>query len=100
MKEELALLGRLEADCHSIQRSLAIIRSAQRIVTFYTCDERQLLFKEYSMLTSFRGNSRNSETNSNDSLAVFRQDHPDLALIADVLAQDESINLNGLKLNL
>ncbi len=100
MKEEFAVLGRLEADCQSIQRSLAIIQSAQRIVTFYTSDERQRLFQEYALLTSLRREFRNSETNPNDPLAIFCQDHPDLAVIADVLAQNECINLNGLKLNL
>ena len=100
MKEELALLRRLEEDCLSIQRSVAIIQSAQRILTFYTSDERQRLFKEYAALTSRRLTLCDSATNLNSVLAIFRQDHPDLALIADALAQGESIDLNGLKLNL
>ncbi len=99
MKEELALLKRLEADCQSIQRSVAIIQSAQRILTFYTCDERQRLFKEYAALTGARKTKCDSATNPHSELAVFRQDHSDLALIADALARGESIDLSNLKLN-
>ena len=96
MKQELALLKRLDEDCRSIQRSLAIIQSAQRILTFYTTDERQRLFREYAALTSRRPASN---TNPNSALAIFRQDHPDLALIADVMAQGTTIDLGSLKLD-
>ena len=99
MKEKLALLKDLETDCLSIQRSLAIIQSAQRIVTFYTSDERERLLKEYAALTRRRSTARDSISNPNSALAVFHHDHPDLALIADVLLRGESLDLSGLKLN-
>ena len=100
MKEKLALLKDLEANCLSIQRSLAIIQSAQRIVTFYTSDEREHLLKEYTALASRRSTARDSMSNPNSALALFRHDHPDLALIADVLISGESIDLSVLKLNI
>ena len=100
MKEKLALLKDLEADCLSIQRSLAIIQSAQRIVTFYTSDEREHLLKEYTALTSRRPTAQESLSNPNGALALFRDDHPDLALIADVLISGESLDLSALKLNI
>ena len=98
MKEELAILKRLEEDCQSIQRSLAIIQSAQRILTFYTSDERQRLFKEYTRFTQRRRRIRDGETNHNNAQSVFRQDHPDIALICDALAKGASIDLSSLKL--
>ena len=99
MKQELALLKRLEEDCQSIQRSLAIIQSAQHILTYYTVEERRRLFKEYETLTRHR-TSVDSIKNPHSPLAIFRQDHPDLALIADVLAQALPVDLSSLKVNL
>jgi hypothetical protein len=98
LKEELAHLKRLEEDCHSIQRSLAIIQSAQRILTLYTSDERRQLFKEYAELTNRRRNYRDRGPDPQSVLAFFRQDHADLVLIADVLARGSSVELSNLKI--
>jgi hypothetical protein len=98
LKQELALLKRLEEDCQSIQRSLAIIQSAQHILTYYTAEERRRLFKEYETLTSHR-TAADSGKNPHSPLAIFRQDHPDIAVIADVLAQGLPVDLSNIKLN-
>ncbi len=100
MKEKLALLKNLEEDCLSIQRSLAIIQSAQRIVTFYTSDERERLLNEYVALKSRGQTARDGVSDPNSALAIFQQDHPDVALIVDVLLSGESIDLSGLKLSI
>lgn len=100
MKEKLALFKRLEEDCQSIQRSVAIIQSAQRILTFYTAEERQRLLREYSGLSKVRRPTRELATNPHSALSIFRQDHPDIALIADALEQGRSIDLSSLKLKL
>jgi hypothetical protein len=99
LKEKLALLKNLEDDCASIQRSLAIIQSAQRMVTFYTCDERERLLKEYVSLTALGRTLPDRVSDANSALAIFHQDHPDLALIVDVLLSGESVDLSDLKLN-
>jgi hypothetical protein len=100
LKQELALLKRLQEDCRSIQRSLAIIQSAQQILTFYTSEERQRLFREYAALTGRRRSIRDQDANPHSTLAIFRQDHPDLALIAEALEQNNSIDLSDLKLDI
>ena len=99
MKHELGLLKRLEEDCRSIQRSLAIIQSAQYILSFYTAEERRRLFKEYETLVS-QCTPGDKRKHSHSPLDIFRQDHPDLALIAEVLAQGAPVELSDLKLNL
>lgn len=100
MKEKLALLKRLEEDCQTIQRSVAIIQSAQRILTFYTAADRRGLLRQYSVLSKHRRSTRDFDANPNSALSIFRQDHPDLALIADALEQGTSIDLSSLKLKL
>ncbi len=100
MKAELDQLKRLEEDCVSIQKSLAIIQSAQRILSLYTADERKKLFHEYDEL---KRNIRDSDKSINqafDALMIFRQDHSDLATIGDVLEQLESVDLEKLKLRI
>jgi hypothetical protein len=100
LKAELDHLKRLEEDCVSIQKSLAIIQSAQRILSLYTADERKKLFREYDEL---KRNIRRAEENINhafDALMIFRQDHSDLATIGDVLEQLESVDLDKLKLRM
>lgn len=100
MKAELDQLKRLEHDCVSIQKSLVIIQSAQRILALYTADERKQLFREYDALK--RG-VRAPDANIGpefDALMIFRQDHADLAAIGDVLEQLDSVDLEKLKLRL
>ena len=100
MKANLDHLKRLEEDCVSIQKSLTIIQSAQRILSLYTADERKKLFREYDAL---KRDIRSREENINhafDALAIFRQDHSDLATIGDVLEQLESVDLDKLKLRM
>jgi hypothetical protein len=100
LKADLDHLKRLEEDCVSIQKSLTIIQSAQRILSLYTADERKKLFREYDAL---KHNVRSSEESINhafDALLIFRQDHSDLATIGDVLEQLESVDLDKLKLRM
>ena len=78
MKEQLAQLKGLEEDCVSIQKSLAIIQASQRMLTFYTADERQRLILEYKELI-------NAGVLGLSALDIFRQDHPDIALVTEIL---------------
>ena len=78
MKHQIAQLKGLEEDCQSIQQSLAIIQASQRMMTFYTADERQRLILEYKALLA-------AGAGGLEQLDVFRQDHPDIALITEVL---------------
>ncbi len=100
MKAELDHLKRLQEDCVSIQKSLAIIQSVQRILSLYTADERQQLFGEYDVL---KRNIRATDGNliqAFDAVMIFRQDHSDLASIGDVIEQVASVDLQKLKLRL
>lgn len=98
MKAELEQLKRLEEDCVSIQKSLAIIQSAQRILSLYTADERKKLFREYDALKLSIRDTKGDINRAFDAVMIFRQDHSDLATIGDVLERLETIDLDQLKL--
>ncbi len=98
MKAELDHLKRLEEDCVSIQKSLAIIQSAQRILTLYTAEERKKLFREYDALKLSIRDTQGDINRAFDALMIFRQDHSDLATIGDVLERLETVDLEQLKL--
>lgn len=100
MKAEIDQLKRLEEDCVSIQKSLAIIQSAQRILALYTADERKKLFREYDALKRAIRVPDINVGEAFDALMIFRQDHADLATIGDVLEQLDGVDLEKLKLRL
>ena len=97
MNSELDHMKRLEEDCVSIQKSLAIIQSAQRILSLYTADERKKLFREYDFLKREIHDSPANIAQTFEALMVFRQDHSDLATIGDVLERLEGIDIEKLK---
>ncbi len=78
MKHQLAQLKSLVEDCQSIQHSLAIIQASQRMMTFYTPDERQRLILEYKELIA-------AGPLGLAQLDEFRMDHADIALVTEVL---------------
>ena len=88
MKHQIAQLKGLEEDCQSIQQSLAIIQASQRMMTFYTADERQRLILEYKALLT-------AGAKGLEQLDVFRQDHPDIALITEVLVAARAQHRGG-----
>jgi hypothetical protein len=100
LKAEIDQLKRLEEDCVSIQKSLAIIQSAQRILALYTADERKQLFREYDGLKRGVRTPEGNIAQAFDALMIFRQDHADLATIGDVLEQLDGIDLEKLKLQI
>jgi hypothetical protein len=100
LKAELDHLKRLQEDCVSIQKSLAIIQSAQRILALYTADERKQLFREYDGLKRGVRAPNGNIGQAFDALMIFRQDHADLATIGDVLEQLDGVDLEKLQLRL
>jgi hypothetical protein len=100
LKAELEHLKRLQDDCVSIQKSLAIIQSAQRILTLYTADERKKLFREYDELKLSVRKPEGNIGQAFDAISIFRQDHGDLATIGDVLEQLDGVDLEKLKLKI
>lgn len=99
MKSDFEHMKRLEEDCVSIQKSLATIQSAQRVLSLYTADERNKLFREYDALKRDLRDSSNMQR-SVEALEIFRQDHFDLAVIGEVMDQLDSVDLNKLQLGI